>query len=171
MTRAEKLAKHIHRTVKGPMWHGPSLTQVLEGFTHDQAAAHPIAGAHSVWELVLHLTSDFNLVLRRMAGDGRPLTADEGWPECPSPTEDNWRYAVLELERMGQKLRQAIRVFPDERLDERLVSEVPYTAYTQFIGVTQHQRYHAGQIALLKRALTTGDFERSRKGGPGRTAV
>ena len=167
----ERLDEQLRRALEGEAWHGPSVLELLAGLTAAQAASHPIPGAHSVWELVLHLTSDYLLVLRRMAGDGRPLAADEGWPECPSPTEDNWRYAVLELERMGQKLRQAIRVFPDERLDERLVSEVHYTAYTQFIGVTQHQRYHAGQIALLKRALTTGDFERSRKGGPGRTAV
>jgi hypothetical protein len=46
-----------------------------------------------------------------------------------------------------------VRDFPAERLDQRLVSESPHTAYAQFIGVTQHNLYHAGQIALLKRAL------------------
>ena len=34
--------------------------------------------------------------------------------------------------------------------------EPPYTAYTQLIGITQHNLYHAGQIALLKRALGIG---------------
>jgi hypothetical protein len=33
--------------------------------------------------------------------------------------------------------------------------ESPDTAYTQFIGVAQHNLYHAGQISLLKRALGT----------------
>jgi hypothetical protein len=31
----------------------------------------------------------------------------------------------------------------------------------QFIGVTQHSLYHAGQIALLKRALVTRTAESS----------
>jgi len=44
-----------------------------------------------------------------------------------------------------------VRHFPDERLDDPLVPEAPYTAYTQFIGITQHNLYHAGQIAMLKR--------------------
>jgi hypothetical protein len=35
------------------------------------------------------------------------------------------------------------------------VPEPPYTAYAQFIGITQHDLYHAGQIVLLRRALTT----------------
>jgi hypothetical protein len=33
------------------------------------------------------------------------------------------------------------------------VPEPPYTAYEQLIGLTQHDLYHAGQIALLKRAI------------------
>lgn len=60
---------------------------------------------------------------------------------------------MQELKRLNEKLRQAVRDFPVERLDDPLVPEVPYSAYTQFIGVTQHNLYHAGQIALLKRAL------------------
>ncbi len=60
---------------------------------------------------------------------------------------------VNELKLKNQKLREAVRNFPAERLDDPLVAEPPYTAYTQFIGVTQHNLYHAGQISLLKRAL------------------
>jgi hypothetical protein len=60
---------------------------------------------------------------------------------------------VRELELLNKRLRQAVRDFPEERLDDLLVPESPYTAYTQFIGVTQHNSYHSGQIALLKRAL------------------
>jgi hypothetical protein len=88
-----------------------------------------------------------------LAGDGHPLTVAEGWPACPEPTEKHWRETVQELERQNQKLRQAVRDFPEERLDDPLVPETPYTAYTQFIGVAQHHAYHGGQIALLRRAL------------------
>ena len=69
MTRAAKLAKHIHRTVKGPMWHGPALAQVLDGVTHDQAAAHPIAGAHSIWEIVLHVSAWAEISRARIKGE------------------------------------------------------------------------------------------------------
>ena len=88
-----------------------------------------------------------------VTGDGHPLTAAEDWPACPAATEENWQQTVRELELRNERLRQAVREFPAERLDELLVPEVPYTAYVQFIGVTQHNLYHAGQIALLKRAL------------------
>ena len=130
------------------------MARALDGLSATQAASHPIAGAHSIWELVLHLSSDYDLVLRRLAGDGRQLTAAEDWPACPASTEENWQQTLQELQLLNKKLRQAVRDFPVERLDDLLVPEVPYTAYTQFIGVTQHNLYHAGQFALLKRALT-----------------
>jgi len=149
-----RLEAQLRGVLEGGAWHGPSVLELLAGLSASQAASHPIAGAHSIWELVLHLGSDYDLVLRRLAGDGRQLTAAEDWPACPAPTEENWQQSVRDLEVRSKKLRQAVRDFPNERLDDPLVPEVPYTAYTQFIGVTQHNLYHAGQIALLKRALT-----------------
>ena len=148
-----RLEEQLRRALEGEAWHGPSGPQSLAGLSAAQAASHPIAGAHSIWELVLHIRSDYDLVLRRLSGDGRQLTEAEDWPACPASTEENWQQTVQELKLLNKKLRQAVRAFPDERLDDLLVPEAPYTAYTQFIGVTQHNLYHAGQIALLKRAL------------------
>jgi uncharacterized damage-inducible protein DinB len=129
------------------------LLEVLEGVSAHQAAAHPIAGAHSIWELVLHLSSDYGLILRRLGGDGRQLTKSEAWPTVPESNAENWNESVRLLKQLYVELRRAIESFPRERLDEPLVPEPSYTAYTQFIGVTQHQAYHAGQMALLKKAL------------------
>ncbi len=152
-TEGNRLEEQLRRALEGEAWHGPSILELLAGVSSAQAASRPIAGAHSIWELVLHLRSDYDLVLRRLAGDGRQLTAAEDWPACPASTEENWQQTVLELKRLNKKLRQAVQDFPVERLDDPLVPGVPYSAYMQFIGVTQHNLYHAGQIALLKRAL------------------
>jgi uncharacterized damage-inducible protein DinB len=152
-SEVERLEDQLGRALEGKAWHGPAVLELLDGVSASQAASHPIAGAHSIWELVLHIASDYGLILRRLAGDGHPVTAGEDWPACPAPTEENWRQTVRELRLLNAKLREAMRAFPNERLDELLVSESPYSAYAQFSGVVQHNLYHAGQIALLKRAL------------------
>jgi len=152
-TELRRLAEQLERALEGEAWHGPSVLEVLEDVDADQAAAHPIAGAHSIWELVLHLCSDYGLILRRLGGDGRQLTESEGWPTVPDPSAENWNESVRVLKQLNVELRRAIECFPQERLDQPLVPEAPYTAYTQFIGVTQHHLYHAGQMALLKKAL------------------
>lgn len=148
-----RLEEQVKLALEGEAWHGPSVLEILEGVTAAQAAAHPIAGAHSIWELVLHLCSDYSLVLRRLGGDGRQLTQSEDWPTVPEQSDENWSDSIRMLKQLNDDLRQAIRTFPCQRLDEPLVPAPPYTAYTQFIGVTQHNLYHAGQMALLKKVL------------------
>lgn len=151
-----RLEEQLRLTLEGEAWHGLSVLEALDSVTAEQASSNPIPGAHSIWELVLHIGSDYALVRRRIAGDGRPLTPEEGWPPCPPATAENWRQSVESLRRLNQELREAVRAFPAERLDHPLVLESPYTAYAQFIGVTQHSSYHAGQIMLLKQALANG---------------
>jgi uncharacterized damage-inducible protein DinB len=150
-----RLEEQLRLALEGEAWHGPAVLKALAGVSAEQAICHPIPNAHSIWELVLHIGSDYALVLRRLAGDGRRLSPEEDWPACPPATAEHWHEAVEALRRLNQQLREAVRAFPEERLDEPLVQEVPYSAYTQFIGVTQHNLYHAGQISLLKRALAT----------------
>ena len=156
-----RLNAQLGKALEGDAWHGPSVLETLEGVTVEQAAAHPIAGAHSIWELVLHLCGTYDLVLRRLGGDGRQLTESEDWPSTPETTAENWGDSIRTLKQLNEDLRHAVRNFPIERLDKPLVPEAPYTAYTQFIGITQHDLYHAGQVALLKKALGSDGALRS----------
>ena len=149
----ERIEEQLRRSLHGGAWHGPSVLELLDGVTAAQARAHPIAGAHSIWELVLHLAVAYRLVLRRLHAGAAPLAPAEDWPPVPAPTEENWRAAVAALAELNERARQAVLAFGEERLERPLVADAPYTAYVQFIGLTQHDLYHAGQIALLKRAL------------------
>ena len=153
MTRAEKLDKHIHRTVKGPMWHGPSLAQVLEGFTHDQAAARPIDGAHSVWELVLHVTTWAEISRARIKGQRlTDPSPDEDWPPTGPPGPAEWQRALERLSEGHRALSADVRDLSDEALDAK-VGELGYSVDVLLHGVVEHGTYHGGQIALLRKAI------------------
>jgi uncharacterized damage-inducible protein DinB len=154
MTREiERLEDQLRRSFDGEAWHGPAVLEALAGVAADQAAAHPLAGAHSIWELVLHLAGTYRIVLRRLGGDAAPLSPEDDWPPPPASTPESWRQSVEMLRRLNQDVRRALVAFSPDRLDDPLVADPPYTAYTHFIGITQHDCYHAGQIAILKRAL------------------
>jgi hypothetical protein len=152
-TIQEALAEQLRLSYHGPSWHGPSVREVLDGVTTAEAAAHPIASAHGIWELVLHMSAGYHLVLRRIEGDGRGLTPEEDWPSVPDPTATAWRRDVDALFALNRRLCDRVRVFPSARLHEPLVERPAYTAFTQFAGMPQHDLYHAGQIVLLRRAL------------------
>ena len=152
-TELARIDAQLQRTLEGGAWHGPAVLELLAGVTPEQASAHPIAGAHSIWELVLHLVGTYRLVLRRLQGDATQLALEEDWPAVPDTTAESWQAAIDALRAVNEEARRAVARFDAARLDQPLVAEPPYTAYVQFIGLTQHDLYHAGQIALLKRAL------------------
>ena len=147
----EILADQISRAFRGESWHGPSVLEVLAGVSAEDAAAHPVAGAHSIWEIVLHLTSGYILVLRRVRGERARLSPEEEWPPVAEFSSESWRVSQHILDQLNQQLQSAVRAFPSERLSQELGSE--YAAYTQFCGAPQHDLYHAGQIVILKKAL------------------
>ena len=155
----DALDDQLRRSMEGDAWHGPSVRDALDGIRAADAAYHPIPGAHSCWELVLHLCGSYRLVLRRLDGIAAPFLPEEDWPDVPAPTDENWQRDVASLYALNARLRAAVRHFPDERLFEPLVSDPVFPAFTQFVGLTQHDLYHAGQIVLLKRAQRRRDCE------------
>jgi hypothetical protein len=167
MSRAAQLAKHVERTVVGPMWHGPALSQLLDGVTHDRAAARPIPGAHTIWEIVLHVSAWADITRARLNGqsNGAP-TPEEDWPPAPVSGSDpncvsdpagsdpasDWRSAIARLDASHRALAADIRELGDQRLDAMAPGlECSVTVVLQ--GVVEHGTYHGGQIALLKKAL------------------
>jgi uncharacterized damage-inducible protein DinB len=147
----ELIADQISRAFRGESWHGPSVREVLAGVSAEDAAAHPIAGAHSIWEIVLHLGAGYTLVLRRVREERATLSPEEEWPPVPASSSEAWRESQRALEELNEQLQGVVRAFPADRLPQELGSE--YSAYTQFAGTPQHDLYHAGQVVLLKKAL------------------
>src|SRR5215510_2314396 len=102
-SETRRLEDQLRRAFAGEAWHGPSVLEALDGVTAEQAAAHPIAGAHSIAELVFHLAATYRLVLRRLRGDGRQLTPEEDWPAVASSPE-SWPEAVRVLKELQEEL-------------------------------------------------------------------
>jgi uncharacterized damage-inducible protein DinB len=152
MVDMEDIADQISRAFWGESWHGPSVREVLDGVSAEDAAAHPIPGAHSIWEIVVHMIGGYKLVLRRVRGERAQLSPEEEWPAATRPTAKAWRDNQRILDELNQQLQSAVRAFPAERLSQELGSE--YSAFIQFSGTPQHDLYHAGQIVVLKKALS-----------------
>ncbi len=154
MSEIERIADQLVRAHEGGAWHGPSLSEILSGVTAAQAAAKPIPGAHSIWELVLHVTAWERIVVERLTR-WEPIdpTDAENYPAPGPATEQGWREALDLLDRAYRRLLETIRNFSESRLGE-IVPGKPYTVFVMLHGVVQHGLYHAGQMAILKRGAS-----------------
>jgi uncharacterized damage-inducible protein DinB len=152
-SEAGRIADQLRRAFNGEAWHGDSVFEILEGVMAAQAAARPIARAHTIWELVLHIAAWDDAVLRRLGGVAMELSDAENFPPVTDASEAAWRKALAQVRRDHEKLVAAVASLPDSRLGDVVPGKegAHYTFYYMLHGVVQHELYHAGQIALLKK--------------------
>ncbi len=154
MREMDRIADQLQRAFERNAWHGPALMETLAGLTAAEAQSRPVATAHTIWEMVQHLSSWKEIVARRLAGERiDDVAADFDWPPVADSSESGWQATLQHLSEAQRKLLDAVKVFDPMRL----MSSVPGTNYTYFVmihGSQQHDVYHAGQISLLKHTMT-----------------
>jgi uncharacterized damage-inducible protein DinB len=155
MTEIERILDQLKRAYEGNAWHGPAVKEVLAGVTAEQAHARPLRNAHSIWELMRHLAVWEDVGRRRLEGDRAQIeiSSPEDWPAPSDTSEAAWEQAKAALDRGHEALVEAIARVPESRLDEPIFEGMS-TVYVTLHGVIQHDLYHAGQIAMLKKALS-----------------
>ncbi len=152
MQEIKRIVDQLKRAYEGEAWHGPSLRELLNGVTAETAAKKPLAHAHSIWEIVLHIAAWENAVRRRLEGEVVTLSNKEDWPPVNNASETAWKNALAALQASNEQLRETILHLNDARLSD-IAPGKKYSVYYMLHGVIQHDLYHAGQIALLKKAL------------------
>jgi uncharacterized damage-inducible protein DinB len=155
-TEVERIRDQFRRAFEGEAWHGPSVLQLLDGITAQQAASHPIPGAHSIWELTLHIAAWESACRRRLEGDPAQLTDAEDWQPINDTSEAAWESTKQSLIENHRELLNAIGKLDESRLNEPIIKDpnIPFSSvYVTLHGGVQHDLYHAGQIAMLKKAL------------------
>jgi uncharacterized damage-inducible protein DinB len=154
-SEGELIADQLRRAFDGSAWHGPSVLKLLADVDAQTAAARPIEDVHSIWELLLHVAVWDDAALVRLKGKKHQPTGTDNFPLVPKKvTESAWRRCVAEARRTHDRLVKTVAALPESRLRDRVPGK-RYNFAHMFHGIAQHELYHAGQIALLKKALTT----------------
>ncbi len=152
MREVERIEDQLRRSCEGEAWHGSSLSELLAGVTADAAAARPFPNTHSIWELVLHVAAWQEAATEGIKGGPVQLDDSEDFPEVDDTSEEAWSVARVRLQSSMDELRKAILQLEDTDLSHP-VSKKGYSTYYLLHGVVQHNIYHAGQIAILKKRV------------------
>jgi hypothetical protein len=148
---SERLAAQLERALQGGAWHGSSWRELLEGVGRGAALRRPVAGAHTIAEIVLHSAVWHDVVRRRLDGETFQVTDAEDWPQADLRDDRAWKDLQRRLFDSGRALCERIRGFPAERLHQRRPG-LEDTWHGLVIGELQHVLYHAGQVGLLRKA-------------------
>lgn len=152
MTEINRILDQMDRAYSGEAWHGPSMRELLDGLLAEDASKHVVRGTHSIWELVNHVAAWKSIVARRLAGEKPQVTPEMDWPPVWEASEFEWKRSLESLAESQKRVRSVVEKLRDDELDEKMGNKFG-TRYVMLHGLIQHDLYHAGQIAILKKAL------------------
>jgi len=146
-----RLADQLERGFRGGAWHGPALMELLTGVDGRLAQWRPEPATHSIAELVGHLTYWLKDTERQIVGADRPQGGPgSDWGPAELDSDATWQATCTALEEAHCGLRTAVHHLEEARLDE-VRSGSDTTIRGLLLGTLQHNAYHAGQIALLRK--------------------
>jgi uncharacterized damage-inducible protein DinB len=168
MSEREHISHELAQAHAGAPWHGSSRAALLADVTMDEALRRPGLAGHTIWELVLHMRAWTGEVARRVR-EGAPREPAEGdWPPMGAASDDAWQAAIDSLTIAHAELIASVRDMSEGTLDELVdgARDVPLgsgvTHREMLHGLAQHDAYHSGQVALLKRLYRSADASGSR---------
>ena len=152
-TNIVDIVDELKRIHEGDAWHGPALRELLFGVRAEQAAARPIPNAHSIWELVLHIIGWENVFRLRLEGHPVSTPPEGDFPPVEDTSQQAWAETLSRLEDSHAQVISTVAALGDSTLREKVAGK-DYTTRFLISGIVRHHVYHAGQIALLKKAVS-----------------
>jgi len=147
---ATELARELETLADGDNWHGPTLHELLDGVSAEAAAARPVAAAHTIWELVLHVTAWTDVFRRRLEGTAVEEPEAGDFPKAPPPTSHAWAKATQALFAAHGAPASRVARLSSAELAGRIPGR-PFDGYFQVRAAIRHTVYHSGQIGLLRK--------------------
>ena len=128
-------------------WHGANLSGAIRGLRAADAARR-VQRRKCAWEQVLHAAYWKQRVLNHLAGPSKFPRKGSDWPALPAElSEAAWRADVELLRDIHRRLRSTVQRLPAGPLDAKTVWLIE--------GAAAHDVYHAGQIKLLRRMMSS----------------
>jgi uncharacterized damage-inducible protein DinB len=150
MNEIEQFVQRYDQTMSGEAWYGDPVWKILEGIDAKCAAAASVSAAHTIWQLVMHMAFWERIAAGRFSG---PVTPDEAgnFPATPVADKGAWEKTLDDFRDSNREFRDAILLLDPGILDTNTPGGQRSFRY-ELVGVIEHHIYHAGQIALLKKA-------------------
>ena len=149
MNEIDRIASLMEQIFEGDPYYGPSVMGTLEGVTAVLAVKKPPGSAHSIWELVSHLTAEINYAHEVINGTAGPwIEGETTWPAITDNSETAWQSALKELKNANRELVRIVKQLDDSILDQQ-PAQVRGPYYLMLHGSMQHNIFHSGQISLL----------------------
>jgi uncharacterized damage-inducible protein DinB len=140
---ADELARVLEGDAEGEAFHGPALAAVLRDVGPAEAVRRPIAGVHTIAEILAHVVAWREWIAARLEGTRVPNPPGDGWAPSGDEDPEGWVALRARLASSQARLSAALRALDAEGL-------APHRDLWRF--ALHHELHHLGQVSLVRRA-------------------
>jgi uncharacterized damage-inducible protein DinB len=147
---------------QGQPWYGNNINQILQDVNHEVAHEKPLPHVHSIIEILTHMLAWRDFTLSKLRGDhALNLEANEpgDWKNLEQSDPVIWARTVADFRENQARIIDELSKWQDSQLDD-VVAKRDYTFRFLLRGIMQHDLYHLGQIAILKKAISGPDHRK-----------
>lgn len=150
----ESIIAGLQSILNGEPWYGRPVMRILQEIDPSVVYKKPNENSHSLIELLYHMNTWADFTLKRLEKDEeKDLASFEklDWREI-DPNEHTWEKGMAQFKVTHDLIIELLETKDDEFLSR----EVDYREYNyRFLlnGIIQHDIYHIGQIAYVKKLL------------------
>jgi uncharacterized damage-inducible protein DinB len=139
----QELSRVLDGDAEGEAFHGPALATVLRDVGPAEAMRRPVAGTHTIGEILAHVVAWREWTAARLEGGRIPNPPNDGWTPSGGESGEDWPALQSRLASSAARLRAALA-----SLDEAQMAS--HRDLWRF--ALHHELHHLGQVSLLRRA-------------------
>ena len=148
-------AAQLDESFSGEPWFGRNIRVILAEINENIAFQKP-NGQHSILELLYHMINWRQFTINRLqkiSSTASNFFEQNDWQAMDHNDKSLWQKGIEELNTTQHTLLNLLNVMKDEEL-QTPVYERDYEYRTLINGIIQHDIYHLGQIAYIRKMLS-----------------
>ncbi|MBI5859044.1 MAG: DinB family protein [Sphingobacteriales bacterium] len=150
----QSIIKNLENTLSGQPWFGRAVYELLDEIDETKVSIKPNDKEHSLLELLWHMNTWADFVLAHLENktpeEVSSIEAND-W-RVIDPQKHTWEKGIAELKAIHKEIISLLNEKDDSFLKE-MVPGRQFNFRFMLNGLIQHNIYHAGQIAYLKKML------------------
>jgi uncharacterized damage-inducible protein DinB len=150
----QSISSNLRNTLEGEPWFGRPVYSILHEIDPALAYQKPNEQAHALTDLLYHMINWAAFTLSRIEKDretGTGVFEKNDWREI-DPAVHNWEKGLAEFIYLHNQILHKLSEKNDDFLNEK-VDNRKYDFRFLLNGLIQHNIYHLGQIAYIKKML------------------
>ncbi len=146
------ITKHLRDFYSGNNWTASNLKTQLDGITWQEAKT-TVYGFNTIAVLVFHINYYVEATLKVL--QGQPLDANDTFAfDCPEiNSKEDWDALETKVFTDAENFADLLEKLPENRLWENIADPKYGDYYRNIQGIIEHNHYHLGQIALIKKIV------------------